>query len=73
MFLPSVVVQAAKVVKAQAELAVITRLVGLRANQSLEDVDGPLDGLEGLGVLMGFVLDRGDLATTRSQASPGTR
>ncbi len=40
---PSVVVQAAEVVPAQAELAVITRLVGLRLNQSLEDVDGPLD------------------------------
>ena len=40
---PSFVVQDAEVIPAQAELAVITRLVGLRANQGLEDVYGPLD------------------------------
>ena len=41
--LPSLVVQDTEVVPAQAELAVITRLVGLCANQDLEDVHGPPD------------------------------
>ena len=64
---PGLVVQDTEVVPAQAELGVIEPLVGLRSDQGLEDVHGPPDRPEGLDVLMGPVLDGGDLATTQSK------